>query len=319
MNYLIYPIKIMNITQTYKNDFSHSRHTVGTPKDYPIDDNCGATGPNGYFYCPCDAMTVKKIYGVGSSSTNVLWLESTTPVITPTFTDYVTIMIGHIEDAELNKLKIGQTFTRKEPIAIEGKDGFATGEHFHIVVGRGKFKGSGWVKNTNDIWVINTTGGSVKPEDAFFIDNTFTTVKNSAGLNFLDLYIPDIEEDDYYYTTAESLNIRLGPGTNYNAINTLPKNSRIKVREFINNWARITDKEYVASNYVTKKAPSKYYETKSTTADFLNVRSKPAGTILKVKAPLPKGTTVAVMEEKNGWTKINTNRWVYSSYVRINA
>ena len=316
MNYLIYPIKIMNITQTYKNDFSHSRHTVGTPKDYPIDDNCGATGPNGYFYCPCDAMTVKKIYGVGSSSTNVLWLESTTPVITPTFTDYVTIMIGHIEDAELNKLKIGQTFTRKEPIAIEGKDGFATGEHFHIVVGRGKFKGSGWVKNTNDIWVINTTSGSVKPEDSFFIDNTFTTVKNSAGLNFLDLYIPDIEEDDYYYTTAESLNIRLGPGTNYNAINTLPKNSRIKVREFINNWARITDKEYVASNYVTKKAPSKYYETKSTTADFLNVRSKPAGTILKVKAPLPKGTTVAVMEEKNGWTKINTNRWVYSSYVK---
>ena len=316
MNYLIYPIKIMNITQTYKNDFSHSRHTVGTPKDYPIDDNCGATGPNGYFYCPCDAMTVKKIYGVGSSSTNVLWLESTTPVITPTFTDYVTIMIGHIEDAELNKLKIGQTFTRKEPIAIEGKDGFATGEHFHIVVGRGKFKGSGWVKNTNDIWVINTTGGSVKPEDSFFIDNTFTTIKNSAGLNFLDLYIPDIEEDDYYYTTAESLNIRLGPGTNYNAINTLPKNSRIKVREFINNWARITDKEYVASNYVTKKAPSKYYETKSTTADFLNVRSKPAGTILKVKAPLPKGTTVAVMEEKNGWTKINTNRWVYSSYVK---
>lgn len=316
MNYLIYPIKIMNITQTYKNDFSHSRHTVGTPKDYPIDDNCGATGPNGYFYCPCDAMTVKKIYGVGSSSSNVLWLESTTPVITPTFTDYVTIMIGHIEDAELNKLKIGQIFTRKEPIAIEGKDGFATGEHFHIVVGRGKFKVSGWVKNTNDIWVINTTGGSVKPEDAFFIDNTFTTVKNSAGLNFLDLYIPDIEEDDYYYTTAESLNIRLGPGTNYNAINTLPKNSRIKVREFINNWARITDKEYVASNYVTKKAPSKYYETKSTTADFLNVRSKPAGTILKVKAPLPKGTTVAVMEEKNGWTKINTNRWVYSSYVK---
>lgn len=316
MNYLIYPIKIMNITQTYKNDFSHSRHTVGTPKDYPIDDNCGATGPNGYFYCPCDAMIVKKIYGVGSSSSNVLWLESTTPVITPTFTDYVTIMIGHIEDAELNKLKIGQTFTRKEPIAIEGKDGFATGEHFHIVVGRGKFKGSGWVKNTNDIWVINTTGGSVKPEDAFFIDNTFTTIKNSAGLNFLDLYIPDIEEDDYYYTTAESLNIRLGPGTNYNAINTLPKNSRIKVREFVNNWARITDKEYVASNYVTKKEPSKYYETKSTTADFLNVRSKPAGTILKVKAPLPKGTTVAVMEEKNGWTKINTNRWVYSSYVK---
>ena len=64
MNYLIYPLKIMNITQTYKNDFSHSRHTIGTPKDYPIDDNYGAAGSNGYFYCPCDKMVVKKIYGV---------------------------------------------------------------------------------------------------------------------------------------------------------------------------------------------------------------------------------------------------------------
>lgn len=316
MNYLIYPIKVMNITQTYENDFSHSRHTVGTPKDYPIDDNCGASGANGYFYCPCDSMVVKKIYGVGTSSTNVLWLESTTPVITPTFTDYVTIMIGHIEDEELKKLKIGQTFTRKEPIAIEGKDGYATGEHFHIVVGRGKFQGTGWVKNTNDIWVINTTGGAVKPEDAFFIDNTFTTIKYSAGLNFLDLYIPTIDDNQEYYYTTASLNVRLGPSTNYNAINSLPKDTRITVQEFINNWARITDKEYVAGNYLTKTTPNKYYEVKSTTADYLNVRSKPAGTILKVKAPLPKGTTVAIMEEKNGWIKINKDRWVYAKFVK---
>ena len=314
MNYLIYPIKIMNITQTYENDFSHSRHTVGTPKDYPIDDNCGKSGANGYFYCPCDEVEVKKIYGVGTSSTNCLWLESTSKVITPTFNDYVTIMIGHIEDSELKKLKVGQRFSRKEAIALEGRDGFATGEHFHIVVGKGKFAGSGWVKNTNGIWVINTTGGAVKPEDAFFIDNTFTTIKNSAGLNFLDLYMP-ILEDKYYYTTAESLNVRLGPGTNYNAINTLPKNSQIKVLDFINNWAKITDKEYIAGNYVTKKVPDKYYETKHTTADFLNVRSKPAGTILKVRAPLPRGTTVAIMEESNGWIKIDKDRWIYAKYV----
>lgn len=316
MNYLIYPIKIMNITQTYFNDFSHERHTIGTPKDYPIDDNCGSPGPNGYFYCPCDKMIVKKIYGVGTSSTNVLWLESTSPVIAPTFTDYVTIMIGHIEDSELRKLKVGETFTRKQPIAIEGKDGFATGEHFHIVVGRGKFKGSGWQKNSNGIWVIDTTGKSVKPEDAFFIDNTFTTIKNSAGLNFMDLYIPDIEDDYYYTKAAESLNIRLGPSTNYNAINTLPKDTRIKVREFIGSWAKISDKEYVSANYLTKDVPNKYYLTKTTTPDFLNVRSKPAGTILKQKAPLPKETTVAIMEEKNGWTKIDKNRWVYSAYLK---
>ena len=314
MNYLIYPIKIMNITQTYKNDFSHSRHTIGTPKDYPIDDNCGKSGANGYFYCPCNEMEVKKIYGVGTSSTNVLWIESTSPVITPTFVDYITIMIGHIEDKELNKLKIGQKFSRKEIIALEGKDGYATGEHFHIVVGRGKMTDGGWVKNSNGIWVISTTGGAVRPEDSFFIDNTFTTIKNSGGLKFIDLY-SDIIEDNYYYTTAESLNVRLGPSTKFNAINTLPKNSKVKIKEIINNWAKISDKEYISSNNITKSIPNNYYETKMTTANLLNVRKSPGGNILKEQSPLPKGTTVAIMETKNNWIKINKNRWIYKDYV----
>ena len=61
MNYLIYPLKVMNITQNYKDDFTHRRHTIGYPKDYPIDDNCGSSGKTGYFYCPCDEMVVKKI------------------------------------------------------------------------------------------------------------------------------------------------------------------------------------------------------------------------------------------------------------------
>ena len=194
MNYLIYPIKVMNITQTYENDYSHSRHTVGTPKDYPIDDNCGATGANGYFYCPCDAMIVKKIYGVGTSTSNVLWLESTTPVITPTFTDYVTIMVAHIEDSELNKLKIGQVFTRKERVALEGKDGYATGEHFHIVVGRGKFAGTGWVKNNRGKWVPQTTNGMKKPELIFYVDKSFTTIVSDKGLNFQDMPKPEVPQ-----------------------------------------------------------------------------------------------------------------------------
>ncbi|MFR5857498.1 MAG: SH3 domain-containing protein [Bacilli bacterium] len=313
MNYLIYPLKIMNITQTYKNDFTHSRHTVGTPKDYPIDDNCGSPGPNGYFYCPCDNMIVKKIFGVGTTSTNVLWLESTTKVVTPTFNDYVTIMVAHIEDSELNKLSIGQIFSRKEAIALEGKDGLATGDHFHIVVGRGKINGTGLIKNSNGIYVLNTTGGSIKPEEAFFIDNDFTKIKSSNGLNFINLY-SDNNTSDYYYTT-NNLNVRVGPAVSYNSINIIPKNTRIKVIEFTNNWAKISNKEYISGNYLSKDIPNKYYETKNVTADLLNVRNNPNGQILKRLSPLPKGTTIAIVSEKGDWTKISENRWISSKFI----
>ena len=39
-NYLIYPTKVMNITQNYSNSYSHAPHSQGTPADYPIDEAC---------------------------------------------------------------------------------------------------------------------------------------------------------------------------------------------------------------------------------------------------------------------------------------
>ena len=66
-NYLIYPTKIMSITQNYSDNFSHKPNSTGKPiYDYPIDENCGTTGRD-YFYCPCDEIVIKRIYGVGSS------------------------------------------------------------------------------------------------------------------------------------------------------------------------------------------------------------------------------------------------------------
>ena len=92
MNYLTYPLRIMNITQGYDDNYTHKRHSEGNLKDYPIDDACGS-GSNSYFYCPCNELIVKKVYGVGLRASNTIWLESTTPVITPTFTDYITCLL----------------------------------------------------------------------------------------------------------------------------------------------------------------------------------------------------------------------------------
>ena len=85
-----YPAKVMNITQSYKGSFSHSKNYNGSPRDYPIDEACADAGRS-YFYAPFDCV-VKRIYGVGSKGVNTIWIQSTAPVQTPVFTDHVTVI-----------------------------------------------------------------------------------------------------------------------------------------------------------------------------------------------------------------------------------
>ena len=184
-NYLIYPCKTMNITQGYSGSYSHASHINGTPKDYPIDE-AGADSSREYFYCPCDEIKIAYIYGVGKGGTNAIWLESTSKVVMPYGIDYVTILVTHPNDDDLSKLKVGQKFTRGQAMFREGTDGNATGNHFHIAVGTGKY-GDGWVKNTSGAWVMKTTGTQLKPEQAFYIDESFTSIKNNNGLIFKNI------------------------------------------------------------------------------------------------------------------------------------
>lgn len=311
MNYLTYPLKVMNITQGYNDNYTHKRHSDGNLKDYPIDDACGS-GNNSYFYCPCDEMVVKKVYGVGLRASNTIWLESTTPVITPTFTDYITIMIVHPEDKDLKNVYVGRKYQRDEALFPKGADGFATGPHFHITLGRGKMSGSGWAKNNLGLWILKTTGYNIKPEHGMFIDKNFNTIKNTRNIEFLSLNDEEKEEDNIFYTTA-NLNIRYGPGANYRFVNLLHKDTQIKIESITNGWAKINDKEYVASAYLTKTKPKFFYLSKITTAALLNVRNKPNGNVILYK--IPKKTTVSVMKNKNNWTQIYNNRWVYSKYL----
>lgn len=184
-NYLIYPVKNMKITQSYKGSYSHSGNYNGKPADYPIDEAGSGSGRE-YMYCPCDSMVVKRIYGVGGGGTNTIWLESTEKVVMPCGTDYVTIMVIHPMDDDLSKLKVGQKFKRGQQMFREGTDGNATGNHFHISVGKGKYR-NGWVQNTKGKWVLDTVSGAITPEQAFYIDKSFTKILNTANLSFKNL------------------------------------------------------------------------------------------------------------------------------------
>lgn len=181
MQYLKYPCKTMNITQSYLGKYSHAPNVSGNPKDYPIDEAGADTGRD-YFYAPCD-MKIVRIYGVKASGTNTIWLESLEKVMTPSGMLKITIMVIHPEDDDLLKLKVGQIFKQGDKAFREGKDGNASGNHFHISVASGVIGATGWVENDKGSWVIKTDGVALKPEVAFFIDED-TTIKNSGGLTF---------------------------------------------------------------------------------------------------------------------------------------
>lgn len=185
-NYFTYPVKKMKITQPYNSNSNHQANFSGTPNDYPIDEACEDYGKSP-FYCPCDEMVVVRTR-VKEGATSGIWLESTSPVVTPSGTyPVITLMILHPDNEEVEKLE-GRTFSRGAIICHEGKEGNATGNHFHISVGTGKYNGgtngNGWQKNSAKAWVLTPLGKTLKPEEAFFVDPTFTTIINSNGIHF---------------------------------------------------------------------------------------------------------------------------------------
>ena len=51
-NYLIYPMKVMKISQGYSGNYSHAPHSAGTPKDYPWDE-AGQNENRKDLWCRC--------------------------------------------------------------------------------------------------------------------------------------------------------------------------------------------------------------------------------------------------------------------------
>lgn len=190
-NYLTYPCKHLRITQTYYGGWSHKPHTYGNFVDYPWDEGGAGSGTSGgaeVFYCPCNEMIVRRIYGLGSSKVNTIFLESTSPVIfADGGTDYVSIQVTHSNDADLKGYKVGQRFTRGTAICKEGTDG-GVKAHLHLSAGKGTFSTDlCWGENSNGKCCIRTTKGTFKPEELFYVDTSFTAIKYKAGLNFKKL------------------------------------------------------------------------------------------------------------------------------------
>lgn len=253
MQYLKYPTKTMGISQNYNNSFSHYPHSHGSPKDFPIDETCG-TSNRDYFYAPCD-IVVKRIYGVGNKGTNTIWLESKEKVkLANGKESFVTIMVIHPNDDTLKNIKVGQTFKQGEKMFLEGNDGYATGYHFHISVSTSKFKdlkNNGWVKNNSGAWVISKNG--IKPEEAFWIDHSFTKIKNSAGIKFKKFEIKEEQPSENSSnsssntpkndkTTTDSTNTLYYSKTSYNGVSLVEALIQSKINHSFSYRSKIASK-----------------------------------------------------------------------------
>lgn len=110
-----------------------------------------------------------------------------------------------------------------------------------------------------------------------------------------------------------SLNVRTGPGTSNPAVRKLALGTTVTIFEEKNGWMRISDTEWVMSQYV-KKVKALPYEAK-VTINGLNVRTGP-GTSNPAVRKLALDAMVTVQEEKNGWVRISDTEWISAQYVK---
>ncbi|MDQ0177154.1 N-acetylmuramoyl-L-alanine amidase [Bacillus chungangensis] len=192
---------------------------------------------------------------------------------------------------------------------------------------------------------LTTAGISVGYPDGTFKPNTAITRAEFAllvarSLNEEFRIVFEHNSIGESYVNATSLNVRSGPGTNYQAIGSLKQNAKVTVHEISNGWAYISAgslKGYVSAKYLQQEEVPKEPETPVTppkepetppavqepvvryvNVDSLNVRSGP-GVNYGVIGALTYNTKVTVNETTGDWSSItagNLKGYVNNKYLQ---
>ncbi len=126
--------------------------------------------------------------------------------------------------------------------------------------------------------------------------------------------------------TCSALNVRNGAGTSYERIGGLTNGKSFEVYEEKDGWLKIkygTGFGWIAKKYTDYKTPFKSYQVEVTSDDGLNVRDIPGNGENPAEGSniigfLTYGTVVTVLEEKNGWFRIEyegKEGWICGEYV----
>ena len=174
MEKILYPSPYMRITQGFKE---------GTHRACFALDDAGSDGGIDFLIAPFTG-TIKKIY---TADANEVWLESNEKVLFADGTvDYATIMLCH--DNDVSNLFVGKVIKQGERFYEEGTKGYATGNHVHFEIAKGKFTGTGWHQDEAGYWSLNN---GTNPVDCFMIDDSYTII-NNYGYAFK--HVNDVQE-----------------------------------------------------------------------------------------------------------------------------
>lgn len=172
--YAIYPFRYMNITQRH-DEGNHGPHSINATNysDKPWDEAC-QDGGRSYFE-PQNDFIVEEVLGLNGITTNSVRLKSVNKLFIPykDESDYLYVTLTHMNEDNLKEVKVGQTLRKGSRILLEGTDGNATGNHFHVTANLGKYYGL--LQNNNGKWCY-TYDKSLLPNEAFYLDKNWTQV-----------------------------------------------------------------------------------------------------------------------------------------------
>ena len=123
----------------------------------------------------------------------------------------------------------------------------------------------------------------------------------------------ETSESATYYATGE-INVRSGPGTDYDIVDTLEWGDKINVVAATDNdWKKIGESRYVTSDFITKIIPEKPMSGTFYAKGELNVRSGP-GTDFSITKELTKGSAIEVVAiTANDWYRTVKDTYVLAS------
>lgn len=130
--------------------------------------------------------------------------------------------------------------------------------------------------------------------------------------------------------TGDGVNVRKGPGTSYGVIGSVNKGQSVRIWKEENGWTMIDNDKWISSQYVqTGEASAPAASAPAATPEpakeimgtivghGVRVRKGP-GTTYDVIGTVNDGQSVRVWTESRGWYMIDTDKWVFAQYVRVN-
>ena len=192
------------------------------------------------------------------------------------------------------------------------KSGKTTASYLNIRAGAGtNYKCVGGLWKGTSVDILEEKSGWYRISSGWISAN-YVALNNAAAPE-----TPPASTTGNATVTASWLNVRKDPSTNYSAVSSLPKGTRIQVLESNGNWLKIKEGWVYAAYVKMDDGSTVYTELKNAvvTANELNVRNGPSLSAQKIGS-LVKNQKVEVLETNGDWIRTNYG-WVHKSYVQM--